>query len=211
VEFSSNASNAGSSKAIGIGFVVVLHVLVLWALANGLAHKVVELLPPPIETKLLEEQKAEEPPPPPPPPPDFQPPPPPSIPPPEINIAAPAAPVATTITATTKPPPPAPPPPAPVQREPVTVAPVVKAANCRPPEYPAISERLGEAGSVVVAMLVGTDGKVSDSRVQTSSGYPRLDEAARKGLSRCRFTPGTVDGQPAAAWAQMKYTFKPAN
>ncbi len=107
-------------------------------------------------------------------------------------------------TVTTERAPPAP--PAPVKR----VAPVVKAGNCRLPDYPAVSERLGETGTVVLQLLVGVDGKVTDSRVEVSSGYTRLDDAAIKGLSRCRFTPGTVDGVPQPGWAQIKYKFQSA-
>ena len=73
-----------------------------------------------------------------------------------------------------------------------------------------MSERLGEAGSVVLQLLVGVDGKVTDSKVETSSGYERLDKAAQAALSRCKFEPGTVDGVPSPAWAQLKYTFRPA-
>jgi protein TonB len=45
--------------------------------------------------------------------------------------------------------------------------------------------------------------------VQSSSGYPRLDEAARKALSLCKFDPAIVDGVPTPAWGVIKYTFKP--
>jgi protein TonB len=94
---------------------------------------------------------------------------------------------------------------------PVRTAPIVKGSNCREPEFPPASERLGEYGSVIVALLVGVDGKVIDSRVEQSSGFPRLDQAALKGLTRCRFTPGTVDGVPESSWHLMRYTFEPAD
>ncbi len=199
-----------SKKRIyGIVGVIAFHVLVVWALVSGLARKAIEVLPMPIETKIIEEDVVQEEPPPPPPPPELDVPPPPFIPPPEINIATPPPPSQNTIAqVSTTPPPPGPPPaPAPVKQV-VRVKPVVKASACRPPEYPSISERLGEVGSVVVQLLVGVDGKVTDSRVETSSGFERLDKAAIAGLSRCRFTPGTVDGAPEASWHQMKYTFK---
>jgi protein TonB len=176
---------------------------------SGLARKAIELLPAPIETKILEETAQVDEPPPPPPPPDFDVPPPPFIPPPEINIAQ-QAPRPTAITTVTNTPAPTPPPPSPVKATGVTVKPVVKAKNCREPDYPAVSERLGEAGSVVLQLLVGVDGKVTDSKIESSSGYERLDKAAQAALSRCRFTPGTVDGAPAPGWAQLKYTFKPS-
>jgi protein TonB len=198
-----------NKRLFGIAGVVVFHVLLVWGLVNGLGRKVIELLPPPIETKILDEVKNEEPPPPPPPPPQLDIPPPPFVPPPEINIATPPPPVQNTIVASTTPPP-ASAPVAAAPRPTSKKAPVVKAKDCREPEYPAVSERLGEAGSVVLQLLVGIDGKVTDSKIEVSSGFERLDKAAQAGLSRCKFVPGQVDGQPAEAWAQMKYTFRPA-
>lgn len=194
-------------RVMAVALVILLHVGVLYALVSGLARKAIEVLPSPIETKLLEELTVEEEPPPPPPP-DFKEPPPPFIPPPEINIATPPPAATTAITTVTSKQPPPGPPPAPVAQG-VRVAPVVKAKNCREPEYPAVSERLGEKGTVLLALLVGPDGKVTDSRIEKSSGYERLDKAAQSALSRCKFTPGTVDGKVESAWAQIKYTFKP--
>ncbi len=196
-------------KLIGLSGVALLHVVVIWGLVNGLARKAIEVLPLPIETKIIEDSpKPEDEPPPPPPPPELDIPPPAYVPPPEIviNRPPPKEPPKAIRTVTQDVPPPPPP-----RVAPTRVAPVVKARNCREPDYPSISQRLGEVGSVVVELLVGVDGRVSDSRVKQSSGYERLDKAALKGLSRCRFTPGTVDGNPEAAWAQMKYTFRAAN
>ena len=58
---------------IGIGAVVILHVLVVWALVSGLARKVVEVVKGPIEVKVIEEIIKKPPPPPEviPPPPNF--------------------------------------------------------------------------------------------------------------------------------------------
>src|SRR3546814_13987769 len=78
-----------SRRLVGIGAVVAFHALVIWALAAGLAHKMISILPAPIETKIIEEIKPPDEPPPPPPPPEMDVPPPPFVPPPEINIATP--------------------------------------------------------------------------------------------------------------------------
>jgi protein TonB len=195
-------------RLIGIIGVVVFHVLMVYGLVNGLGRKVVEMLPAPIETKILDEVKTDEEPPPPPPPPQLDVPPPPFIPPPEITIASAPAPTNTITTTTVAPPPVAAPAPRPAG---VSKAPVVKAKACREPDYPAVSERLGETGSVTLQLLVGIDGKVTDSKIETSSGFERLDKAAQAALSRCKFEPGVVDGQPAPAWAQLKYTFRKQN
>ena len=45
--------------------IIGLHILMAWALATGLAHKVIEVLAPPIEADIVEEAKDDEPPPPP--------------------------------------------------------------------------------------------------------------------------------------------------
>ena len=194
----------------GISFVIVLHIIIIWALVSGLARKAVELVQKPLETKLIaepvkppEETK-------PPPPPKMAAPPPPFIPPPEITIQAPVAPSPAVITAvtTTAPPKEAPPPAPPAAHQPVRVAPVVLAKSCEPPQYPSASRRLGETGAVVLNFLIDAEGKVIESRVDSSSGVERLDEAARKALALCRFSPGTVDGKPEQSWHKLRYVWK---
>ena len=72
---------------VGVGGVILLHVLVIYALVTGLARKVVEVVKGPIEVKVIEEVIKKPPPPPEviPPPPKMQAPPPPFVPPPEVN------------------------------------------------------------------------------------------------------------------------------
>ncbi|NKF24225.1 energy transducer TonB, partial [Solimonas sp. C16B3] len=105
------AKPATGRRFVGIGAVIVFHVVLIWALVYGLARKAIELLPPPIETKIIKEVKPPDEPPPPPPPPKLDTPPPPFVPPPEINIATP--PPTNTITVQDKAPTPPPPKPAP--------------------------------------------------------------------------------------------------
>lgn len=186
-------------RMMGIAAVVTFHAALIWALAAGLAHKMISILPAPIETKIIEEIKPQDEPPPPPPPPTLDVPPPPFVPPPEINIQTTSAPTHA-ITASSR--------PAPKAAPSMTKAPVVKASLCREPDYPAISERLGETGTVLLQLLVGVDGRVSQSKITRSSGYDRLDKAAQLALSRCKFEPGEVAGKPAPAWAELKYTFR---
>ncbi len=201
---------AKKSRAPGIGIVIVLHILIIYALVSGLARKAVDLVQKPLETKLIAEQVK----PPeettPPPPPKMAPPPPPFIPPPEINVQVSVAPNPAAISAvtTTAPPKEAPPPPPPPVKQPVRVAPVVQAKSCQPPEYPSASRRMGEAGTVVLNFLIDAEGKVIESRVDASSGVERLDEAARRALALCKFTPGTVDGTAEQSWHKLKYVWK---
>ena len=60
-----------SRHLVGVGSVILLHVLIVWALFTGLARKVVEVVKGPIEVKVIEEQVQK-----PPPPPEVLPPPP---------------------------------------------------------------------------------------------------------------------------------------
>jgi len=198
---------------LGLALVVLLHLLLLWAIQSGLALVVTQKAKVVVDAVLLTEDKPAIPPPPAPknlpPPPKTAPPPPAYVPPVETPVAVPAP--ANAIAAVSTPPaPPAPvAPAAPGPRaEPVRKAAVVNAAHCEKPEYPSASRRLEEEGTVHLRFLVGADGKVIQSEVEKSSGYKRLDEAARAGLSRCQFRPATVDGKPEQAWASMRYTWR---
>ena len=197
---------------IGLGLVVVLHLLFFWAISSGLARSVVKKIQGPVEAVLIEEKKPDLPPPPPPPPTKNLPPPPAYVPPVDVPVTATSSANAiAAVTATPQPPSPPPPPvvvaappPAPAVRTPA----VVNSANCAKPEYPSASRRLEEEGTVGLRFLVGIDGKVIESEVEKSSGYKRLDEAARAALSRCQFRAATVDGKPEQGWATMKYTWR---
>jgi len=174
-------------------------------LITGLARTVVEVIKGPIETKIIEEiQDAKDEPPPP--PPKFDKPPPPFVPLPEISIStdAPAAATAITQATSTRPAPPAPPavvPPRSNPRRPVSQ-----------PEYPPSSKRLGEEGTVVLQLYVQEDGKVGEARVQTSSGFPKLDEAAvKEALRSWRLLPATQGGKPIAMWYSFRIVFKIEN
>lgn len=90
---------------------------------------------------------------------------------------------------------------------PTVVAAVVDANACTKPEYPKTALRNGDTGTVVLALLIGTDGKVADSRVERSSGFRDLDRAAQAGLSLCKFKPGTVDGVAQQSWTRMQYVW----
>jgi len=203
---------------LGLSTVIVLHALLLWAINAGLAHKFVKAIKGPVEAVLLEEPPPDIPPPPPPPPPPAKtlPPPPPAyVPPVEVQVNTPP-PVNAIAAVSNKPQAEAPPSPLPVvsNAPPAPPAPlartgaVISASNCEKPEYPSASRRLEEEGTVTLKFLVGVDGKVKESAVDKSSGFKRLDEAARQGLSKCQFKPGTENGQPVEGWAGIKYTWK---
>ncbi|HYL89125.1 MAG TPA: TonB family protein [Burkholderiales bacterium] len=195
-----------SRRLTGLAITVVLHIVLIYALLHGLARKIVEVVAPPLETKVIEEVKppADKPPPP---PPKLETPPPPFIPPPEINIQMPMQQAPTITAVAPTPPSPKPVAIAPPPHVPVRTAPVVQASSCDKPDYPPASRRANETGTVLLNFLVDVNGKVLDSKVERSSGYRRLDEAARAGLELCNFKPATVDGKPTRAWARIEYVW----
>jgi protein TonB len=190
------------SRFVGIGLVVVLHVAIIYALVNALAHRSIEVVHAPIETKIIDQaapEKVELPPP----PPKFVPPPPPFIPPPEVTIERPPPPpvqsTAPTVITTVKP----------AAPEPVRVLPRLDPQRSHEPEYPPQSRRLGEQGSLVLQALIDVDGHVLESKLVQSSGFDRLDQAALDGIrSSYRFIPGTIDGKPQPMWYMFKFTWK---
>jgi protein TonB len=199
-------------RTAGVILTIVLHIVLIYALLHGLARKIVNIVAPPLETKIIEEIKPPQPEKPPPPPPKLQAPPPPFIPPPEVNIQMPIQPPPT-ITAAPTPPPPAPvviapAPPTPAPAAPVRTPPVVLASSCEKPEYPSASRRANETGTVLLSFLIDQSGKVIDSKVERSSGFRRLDEAAKAGLGLCKFRPATVNGAPVQAWARIEYVWR---
>jgi len=195
-------------RIVGFGLVVLLHVVVIYAFASGLAQMAIDRLKGPMETRLIEEAKQEidEPPPP---PPKFQAPPPVFVPMPDVAITEPVTDNSSAIANTTNQKPVAPPPP--VAKD-VIVPP---RQNPRRPNtgaeeiYPAMSRRLGEEGTTVLLLTVNEEGRVTEAKVQTSSGFDRLDEAASKEAVRTwRFLPGTINGKPAVMQMPLRVTFK---
>ena len=175
----------------GIGLVVLLHGLLLWAISSGLARQVVRMTENTVEAVLMSEA-----PPPTPVAPKTPPPKTPAPPPPAPTSTAPAITQAT---------PPAAAPTAPAIR---TGAVIQPGAHCAKPDYPSASRRMEEEGTVTLKFLIGVDGKVMQADIEKSSGFTRLDEAARNALSKCQFRPGTVDGKPEQSWASIKYTWR---
>ena len=75
------------------------------------------------------------------------------------------------------------------------------------PAYPAISRKLREQGKVVVDVLIGPDGSAQQARVQSSSGFDRLDAAALATVQRWRYVPGRKGGVATAMWFSVPLNF----
>ena len=167
----------------GIAVVLLLHIVLIYALINGLATKVVQVIQHPIETKIIEPVK---PPPPPPlptvqlPPPKFAPPPPPFVPPPEVPVQAPPVQTITHQAAPVVSAPMAPPaPPAPVKAPSTAVGIVcpnseqIQSSMAYPPE----ARDNNITGDVVIEFVVDPQGHITSERVAQSAD-PALDRAA---------------------------------
>jgi len=189
-----------SRRLTGLVAVVAFHVVLVYALVHGLARKIVEVVRAPLETKIIEEIK--------PPPPaydtkrrqgsiatgdepyaevwrDFT----------MHDTGTVTSPTITAVT-TVKPP------------EEYRTPAVIDAKTCEKPPYPAAALRGNETGTVRLRFLIDVDGKVLDSKVERTSGSRRLDEAARAGLSLCKFKPATLNGRPERTWGRIEYEWK---
>ena len=197
-----------SRRAMVFGIIVGFHLLLIWALATGLARKVVEVLAAPLDTDLIEELQKEDKPPPPPPPEMERPPV--EVPPPDVSIDIPmdSAPTTAITDVTDKPVPVAPPPPAPAG---VRVNPKLDSRRSPLTDdfYPPSARRAEIEGVTTVRACVAPDGKTTgEATVTKSSGNSSLDEAATKWAKRSRWIPGTEDGKPIEMCQQFNVRFK---
>ena len=98
--------------------------------------------------------------------------------------------------------PPKPPP------EPVRTEAQIDSRSVLQPPYPPSEQRMGSAGTVVVRVAIGADGRVkSAERVSASSdAFWRATE--RHALRHWRFRPATVDGRPVESRKQVTVHFR---
>ncbi len=220
-----------SRTALVVGSVVLLHGAALWALQSGLLQRAVEvvvpvqrlvaeLATPPTQPVAPPEVQPPRPVPPPPRPVLRQTPPPPKpapapVPAPALPTAIPdRSPAPTAVTGTPEPQPAPPPVSAPV----AVAAPAPQAAakvelpitdadylDNPKPEWPRLSQRLGERGRVVLRVLIGPDGKARQVQVKESSGFPRLDSASIAAVQAARYVPGKRGGVPEEMWVNIPF------
>jgi periplasmic protein TonB len=157
--------------AVGIVVVIILHILLGWALASGLARDVARIVLPVTETVIIEEKK--------------KPPPPPKtvvvqqtfVPPPEVQIQQQNIPPPVISNPTPVAPPvferPAPPAPVVQTAPPAAVSVGVACPNSQEIrttiKYPTQARKDGLQGDVEIEFIVGTSGEVKDVTVISSS------------------------------------------
>jgi protein TonB len=81
------------------------------------------------------------------------------------------------------------------------------------PRYPIESRRKREQGTVTLLLTLGVDGRVSTISISKSSGFSRLDDAARDAVRNWRWAPTIRDGQPVLVRGvvEIPFVLKPAD
>jgi protein TonB len=77
------------------------------------------------------------------------------------------------------------------------------------PDYPPVSRRLGEQGTLRLRVAITADGTVSDAQIESSSGHQRLDQAAVEWVkTHWRYEPAREGAKAVASTALAVVTFK---
>jgi periplasmic protein TonB len=75
------------------------------------------------------------------------------------------------------------------------------------PEYTDEARRLKQQGNVVLACVVGPDGRVHDARVERALGLG-LDEKALEAVRKWKFEPSRYNGKPVAVKIMVEVNFR---
>ena len=219
----SELENNSSKRLIGIGAVIILHLIILYGLITGLSKKVEKPADEPVELLIIQDKKPE----PEKPKPIEKPPEPPKLvdkvlktpdPKPEQPKPTPQPTPTPTPTPTPSPSPVPTPTPTPTPAPKPEPAPPPKPAGetrgvsggevgCKKPDYPREALQNEEQGEVLISVYVGSDGRVKDAKVKKSSGSKTLDKAASKAFSLCTFKPAMKNGEPQESWYDIPYEF----
>jgi periplasmic protein TonB len=76
------------------------------------------------------------------------------------------------------------------------------------PAYPPLSRRMREEGKVMLRVQVTAEGLPARVELAESSGFGRLDQAAREAVQRWRFVPAKQDGHAVEAGVIVPIIFK---
>ena len=76
-----------------------------------------------------------------------------------------------------------------------------------PPAYPGLARKRGQEGTVILQVLVSKEGRVTDLKIDTSSGFRLLDRAAAKAVQKWVFVAGQRDDESVEMWVKVPVTF----
>jgi periplasmic protein TonB len=74
-------------------------------------------------------------------------------------------------------------------------------------DYPAASIFAQEQGQIALQFFVTETGDVSECRIRSSSGYPRLDDAACALVGRWKYKPAMVNGNVTSTFMTANVVF----
>lgn len=201
---------SAGERGLRWALVLALHLALVYAALYLTVRNDILALPPSIAVRLLplmEEKK-----------PDVLPPKP--LPPQKKALPVPPQPVLTANKASEAPAPafavapqPSAPAPAPIAAPPSAPAAVVAARfdadylHNPKPVYPALSRRNNEEGKVLLKVRVSAEGTALDVDIKQSSGFARLDGAARDAVVRWRFVPARRGDEAVESWVVVPITF----
>ena len=188
-----------SSRYAGIGLVGAIHIVAIWAIANGLNVHVSKFVPPELHLQVVpqtDQPKTQ-----------VLPPPKPTlakpvvdniVPQPVIELQTQAQPQQT-IAATTQL----------AQQNTVPDSSALGLTNTHTtPAYPADARRLNEQGTVTLLLSVDATGAVTNAQVRISSGYPQLDQTAVNWvMTHWRYKAAILKGAPVASTTQAAVNF----
>lgn len=85
----------------------------------------------------------------------------------------------------------------------------VRQLNCSipVPRYPARAKSLGQVGTTVMRVVIGTDGAINKAIIITSSGYPELDNSARAAVLKATCKAYIENGHAIAVTAMQPISF----
>jgi protein TonB len=178
-----------SGRAAFVAITIGLHAVVAIALIRMQFSQRTELAPAPIEAMMLEAPAEEAPPPPVYAPPQMElay-----SLPTPQEIVIETETPPQITGTAITS--------PGPVTTAAAPMVESVEYLRVAAPVYPRESQRRREHGTVLLRVLVDAQGRPAQIQVERSSGFDRLDVAAREAVEKFLFRPYEVNGVPQPA------------
>jgi protein TonB len=75
------------------------------------------------------------------------------------------------------------------------------------PVYPTLSRRLREEGTTMLRVFVEPDGRPGTIELASSSGFSRLDAAAREAVRRWKFVPARRGDENVGAWVLVPLIF----
>jgi len=76
------------------------------------------------------------------------------------------------------------------------------------PDYPQEARKEHTPGQIVIWMIVGSDGRPRDVKVNRGIS-PELDQAAVDAAEKWRFQPGTKEGKPVSVTIAVEFDFRP--